>query len=373
MTSVLRCCIVVFSVLCYSVVLTAQITITKSDVDANFINQKWISVSDTTTDTLDLGSASSSPQSWDVSSIVFAPETARFDTADYQSAAGHLRASDFPSAAACVTTSIDSTILVYTLTETFVEYYGTQVDGAYDLGYVLHMHVSPTPPPPLPADTMMEYFHHPGQLEFPLPLTLGTIRSVTDTITDGSGTKIVEASFSADGYGTVKFPSGQSMSAIRVVHDEVVTKVDNGVPTQEPKERHIEFYAQDLSQIAIGVDTNYSGGRTPAVDYRYGRRAVALGVLERKNALPGMFSLAQNYPNPFNPSTTISFQLPERSFVVLKVFDMLGREVATVVRQSLDAGFHEVEWNASREPSGVYYYRIDAGKNSAVKKLLLMK
>ena len=101
MTSVLRCCIVVFSVLCYSVVLTAQITITKSDVDANFINQKWISVSDTTTDTLDLGSASSSPQSWDVSSIVFAPETARFDTADYQSAAGHLRASDFPSAAAC--------------------------------------------------------------------------------------------------------------------------------------------------------------------------------------------------------------------------------------------------------------------------------
>ncbi len=373
MKSFSRRCILLFSVLGFSSGLFAQITITQSDIDADYLNQKWVSVSDTTTDTFNLGTASSSSQTFDLSGIVFAPATVRYDTADYLPPAGQLRASDYPSATACLTFVIDSTILGYNLTQTFVEYFTSQVDGAYNLGYVLRMQISPAPPPPMSADTTMEFFHKPGLLAFPLPLTLGTTRSVTDTLTDASGPKIVQASFSADGFGTVKFPGGQSMSAIRVIHDEIVTMIVNGISMREPKTRYIEFYAQDLSQIAIEVDTNYSSGIAPASSYRYSRKAVALGVSDRKGVLPQTFSLEQNYPNPFNPSTAISFQLPERSFVVIKIFDMLGREVATIMDQNMEAGVHEVEWNASQQPSGVYYYRIEAGKNSAVKKLLLLK
>ena len=81
----------------------------------------------------------------------------------------------------------------------------------------------------------------------------------------------------------------------------------------------------------------------------------------------------QNYPNPFNPSTLISFTLPEQGDVELKIFDVLGNEVATLVNESKPAGSYEVEWNASNLPSGVYIYQLVAGTNIQMKKMLLLK
>jgi hypothetical protein len=89
--------------------------------------------------------------------------------------------------------------------------------------------------------------------------------------------------------------------------------------------------------------------------------------------LPAYFSLCQNYPNPFNPATTISFGVPSKSFVTLKVFDALGREAATVISQELSAGNYAKQWDAEGLPSGVYFYRLRAGNYSAAKKLLLLK
>jgi hypothetical protein len=101
------------------------------------------------------------------------------------------------------------------------------------------------------------------------------------------------------------------------------------------------------------------------------------------------FVLSQNFPNPFNPTTTISYQLPVNSHVTLKVFDILGREVATLVNEQRSAGSYSVQWNASRFSSGVYLVRMEAhptdnaragstssgsGKNSsATRKIVLMK
>jgi len=85
------------------------------------------------------------------------------------------------------------------------------------------------------------------------------------------------------------------------------------------------------------------------------------------------FSLSQNYPNPFNPTTMISFFLPIRSFTSLKVFDILGREVSTLVSGELMAGPHTQQWNAEHMSSGLYFYRLQAGSFSATKKLLLLK
>ncbi len=88
---------------------------------------------------------------------------------------------------------------------------------------------------------------------------------------------------------------------------------------------------------------------------------------------PVKFDLKQNYPNPFNPSTTIKFTLPERNLVTLKVYDMLGREISTLVNEVKDAGTHTIKFNANNLPSGMYLYTITAGNYSATKKMMLVK
>jgi subtilisin family serine protease len=89
--------------------------------------------------------------------------------------------------------------------------------------------------------------------------------------------------------------------------------------------------------------------------------------------IPKRFALEQNYPNPFNPTTVISYELPALSSVVLKVYDVLGREVATLVNEKKAAGTYSVTWNASSMSSGVYFYRLQAGEYSETKKLLLLR
>jgi len=89
--------------------------------------------------------------------------------------------------------------------------------------------------------------------------------------------------------------------------------------------------------------------------------------------LPANFVLNQNYPNPFNPTTTISFSLPSKSFAKLKVFDVLGREVAALLSEELAAGTYSKQWDASGLPSGVYFYRIQAGSFIETRKLILLK
>ncbi len=89
--------------------------------------------------------------------------------------------------------------------------------------------------------------------------------------------------------------------------------------------------------------------------------------------IPSQPRLEQNYPNPFNPSTTIRYQLPASAHVTLKMFDLLGREVGTLINGRQSAGLHSVNFNAGSLPSGVYFYRIEAGTYLETKKLILLK
>jgi beta-xylosidase len=89
--------------------------------------------------------------------------------------------------------------------------------------------------------------------------------------------------------------------------------------------------------------------------------------------VPGSYKIGQNYPNPFNPSTTISFDLPSKNYVSLKIFDLLGKEITTLIAGEKTAGEHSVEWNASSVSSGVYFYRMQAGNFNETKKLVLLK
>ncbi|MBI4548028.1 MAG: T9SS type A sorting domain-containing protein [Ignavibacteriae bacterium] len=145
--------------------------------------------------------------------------------------------------------------------------------------------------------------------------------------------------------------------------------------------------ASNNQQLSVIVSDGAGGAIITWQDYRsgtdydiYAQRVLADGTLgnvtglfDETHSLPERFELEQNYPNPFNPSTTFNFQLPTESFVTLKVYDVLGREVATLVNEKKDPGVHTVTWNAEKMSSGIYTYRITAGTFTAAKKLILLR
>jgi len=92
-----------------------------------------------------------------------------------------------------------------------------------------------------------------------------------------------------------------------------------------------------------------------------------------KQQIPERFGLAQNYPNPFNPVTTIKYQLPKNTDVMLRIYNSLGQEIATLVNQSQPAGYYSVNWNAGNQASGVYFYKIEAESFRQVRKMLLIR
>ncbi len=94
---------------------------------------------------------------------------------------------------------------------------------------------------------------------------------------------------------------------------------------------------------------------------------------EENNTVVGLYKLNQNYPNPFNPSTTIKYSIPSASYVLLKVYNILGKEVTTLTNEMKNAGTYEVNFNASNLSSGTYFYRIQSGTYSETKKILLLK
>jgi len=96
-------------------------------------------------------------------------------------------------------------------------------------------------------------------------------------------------------------------------------------------------------------------------------------AVEDNNATVKDYSLQQNYPNPFNPTTTISYTVPAPSFISLKVYDILGKEVAVLVNEGKTAGTYNVKFDAKNMASGIYFYRLQAGSFLITKKLTLIK
>jgi len=124
---------------------------------------------------------------------------------------------------------------------------------------------------------------------------------------------------------------------------------------------------------AIVVWQDYRSGNNFDV-YEVGFNTSGFIAIENIGTIiPDEFTLSQNYPNPFNPATKIRFALPNSSFAKLIVYDMLGREIETLVNQQLNAGTYEVDWSADKFSSGVYFYRLEAGDFVSDKKMVLIK
>jgi hypothetical protein len=126
-------------------------------------------------------------------------------------------------------------------------------------------------------------------------------------------------------------------------------------------------FFNDLSGLNSSVKLQY---RLKQVDF--GGTFSYSNIIEI-DFIPEAYSLSQNYPNPFNPSTSISFTLTKSTFVTLKIYNVLGNEITTMVNQNMLSGKHEIKFNANGLPSGVYLYTITAGDFVDTKKMLLMK
>lgn len=138
--------------------------------------------------------------------------------------------------------------------------------------------------------------------------------------------------------------------------------------TELPKDVKIEL---KVSDTGLNTITN-AVLRADAVKFSLVSEITSL-TEKISSLIPEETKLEQNYPNPFNQSTRISFSLPKQSFVSLKIFDILGNEVATIVSGELSTGIHTREWNATNISSGIYFYRLQTGKFIEAKKLILMK
>jgi hypothetical protein len=119
------------------------------------------------------------------------------------------------------------------------------------------------------------------------------------------------------------------------------------------------------------VNIDYSNNSTLNIDVSLNPNSTT-GINNNANVISG-YELKQNYPNPFNPSTIISYQIPQNSFVTLKVYNILGNEVATLVNEQQTAGNHNFNFKANNLASGVYIYKLTAGSFTAVRKLTLLK
>lgn len=99
----------------------------------------------------------------------------------------------------------------------------------------------------------------------------------------------------------------------------------------------------------------------------------ATGMGNNTSLIPNKYELGQNYPNPFNPTTKINFAIPKQGLVTMKIYDVLGREVRTLVNEVKQAGNYTVDFNASEFASGVYFYKIQAGEFMDIKRMILVK
>jgi hypothetical protein len=151
--------------------------------------------------------------------------------------------------------------------------------------------------------------------------------------------------------------------------DGVYLSTDNGLSWTQ-----VNTGLPNTSVWALAVSgTNLFAGTYNSGVWQRPLSELITAVKGNVNQVPAHFGLDQNFPNPFNPSTTINYSIPKAGLVTLKVYDVLGKEVATLVSEEKTTGNYSLVFNASKLASGVYFYRLISGNSFMTKKLILMK
>lgn len=220
------------------------------------------------------------------------------------------------------------------------------------------------------------------QLYLQYPFTYGS--SFTDnfsaeyTLNGSTVRRTGTTTVSGDAWGTINLPSGSYSNSLRVKY--IITTRDSsniGIPVISVTNltsyiwfvpgRKFPVFEIIYSTISIN-GTQFGNSKT--VNYNDGS---TIGISNISNEVPAGYSLSQNYPNPFNPSTNLEFGISDLEFVSLKIFNTLGREVATLVNERLSAGTYKYSFDASGLTSGIYFYTLKAGKFTETKRMILVK
>ena len=158
-------------------------------------------------------------------------------------------------------------------------------------------------------------------------------------------------------------------SGILIAQNQIPISVINSGGERQSNANYV--ITGTLGQVSVDLSTTTNFNMQSGFWHLYYQDVVV--NVEDEDILPLTYKLEQNYPNPFNPSTIIKFAVPERTRVLIKVYDILGGEITTLVNEELDAGWYEKTFDASALSTGVYIYRIQAGSYVNTKKMLMIK
>ncbi len=222
------------------------------------------------------------------------------------------------------------------------------------------------------ADTVHISHMSPAELWFNFPITYGdsirfqhnsTDSTFVNSIFTNSGGNSFPMDYIVDGYGTLIIPGGQTFDCLRLRNQEYDPYTYRG------------FKFVTANGLMLFVESRNSSGVEGDVlsEGVFLLRSPILTSAPTAALLPGTLSLEQNYPNPFNPETMISYRLSAAARVSLRVFDLLGREVAVLADGVLPAGTHTVAWNAAGHPSGIYFYRLETGLATETRKMAVVR
>lgn len=345
----------------------AQVTITQADIAAQLALGKTVTTyADTLNSSVNIGSTGQS--SWDFSGhpyqLVFDAESINPGSSP---ASGTFNSANYATYSEPTFAGVTSNTWVHLgLDGSAYSDLGTYTE-ATAMGFTTQTTIKMNP-----AETIMQ-----------LPLTFGANWSHTgtrdvDVVIVGvpfpqSYAVDVSVTRTVDAWGTLIMPDGRSVNVLRI---KIVTELSSnvgGVPSTTT-DLSFSFISPDGSTLHVNaVDASQPDNGTISanqVSWNYGSGATSV---EKQEGIANSFSLAQNYPNPFNPTTTIQYSIPEDSHVSLKVFDVLGKEVAVLVNQEQKAGIYTSNFDASNLTSGIYFYTLTANNFTATKKLMLVK
>jgi len=330
----------------------AQITITSGDVANMFAVGNSATIhEDTLQSSIDIGSPGGG-NNWDFtnlqSNLMLTLESIDPATSPY--------INDFPTANIC---NYSSSTLGGNLSEIWTY---SKLNGQFDvLGNAIESSALPG------FITQIKYDPYRRQYEHPLTINSQWSHSYTQTILI-NGTPLnssnVSISTVVDAYGTMTIPGGASYEALRIREELTIV----GMTTV-----NYSFLSKQGAQVNVNaIDANPPNSGSIAVDGTTYYDGLTTSV-EQISGLPNDYSLSQNYPNPFNPTTNIEYSIPEASFVELKVYDVLGNEVATLVNEQQSAGVYRADFTGDGFASGLYIARITAGNFTNTIKMTLMK
>jgi len=330
----------------------AQITINSSDVANMFAIGNTATIHhDTLQSNFDIGSPGGG-NSWDFTNL----QSNLMETLESIDPATSPYINDFPTANIC---NYNSSTVGGNFSEIWTY---SKLNGQFDvLGNAVVSSALP--------GFVTEISYDPYRRQYEHPFTINSQWSDTYTQTISiNGTPVTSSSVPistlVDAYGTMTIPGGASYEALRIREELTIS----GITTV-----NFSFISKNGAQVNVNaVSSNPPNSGMISVDGTTYYDGLVTSV-EQISELPNNYKLRQNYPNPFNPSTNIEYSIPEASFVELKVYDVLGNEVATLVNKEQTAGVYRADFSGNGLASGLYIARITAGNYTSSIKMTLMK